>query len=42
MKEEYHQKIGMLEKEKAHLVKQKDESVVQNEKNKLVNKIDNL
>lgn len=42
MKEEYHQKIQMLEKEKTHLMKQKDESVGHNEKNKLVNKIDNL
>lgn len=32
----------MLEKEKTHLMKQKDESVGHNEKNKLVNKIDNL
>jgi hypothetical protein len=42
MKEEYHQKIILLEKEKSNLMKMRDESVGVNEKNKFVNKIDNL
>lgn len=42
MKEEYHQKIMMLEKEKKMLVKQKDETLSNNEKTKFVSKIDNL
>lgn len=42
MKEEYHHKISMLEKEKGNLMKQKDETVGQNEKNKFINKIENL
>lgn len=40
MKEEWHQKISELEKEKASImVKMKDETVGSNEKNKFNNKI---
>jgi hypothetical protein len=42
MKEEYHQKILLIEKEKKFLTKQKDESLSNNEKTKFVSKIDNL
>lgn len=41
MKNEYHQKIALLEKERKQLVKQRDESGLV-EKNKFVNKIENL
>jgi cytochrome c553 len=41
MKNEYHQKIALLEKEKRQLMKQKDESGMV-EKSKFVNKIENL
>lgn len=41
MKNEYHQKIALLEKERRQLVKQRDESGLV-EKNKFVNKIENL
>lgn len=42
MKEEYHQKIQLLEKEKHSLLKQKDDTLGSNEKNKFVSKIDGL
>lgn len=42
MKEEYHHKIVMLEKEKSNLMKQRDETAGLNEKNRFMNKIDNL
>ena len=41
MKNEYHQKIGLLEKERRQLLKQRDESGLV-EKSRFINKIDNL